>query len=225
MRGQAQSAVGDLTKWFEAVSAARRARDLLMQSEFDRMMQQRVASALTGVEQEQAAAQRQVAERERDIIVLAELEAIRGNRGEHWDSKQSDRDYALAFRNFGLDLDQVDPDEAGRWISRRSRPLELASYVDDWALRRRDARDNKDEASLMRLLAAAKAADPDAWRVALRDEIVRNDKDVLLRLAGDEKTIDVQSAPSLILLASALIDVGEPRLGRPSAEAGLADPA
>ena len=47
LRGQARSAVpGDLTKWFEAVSAAKHARDLLAQGEPDGALQQRVDAAL-----------------------------------------------------------------------------------------------------------------------------------------------------------------------------------
>ncbi len=213
LRGHARSAaVGDLTGWFETVSAARRARDLLAQGEPDGALQQRVDDTLTGVEQEHAAAAKQAADIERDRKLLAELEAIRGSRSEHWEPKQTDKDYAAAFRAFGIDLDQLDPDDAGKQVARRSAPVELASYLDDWALQRRAAQGKQGEAAWRRLLAAAKAADPDPWRAALRDQIGRDDKETLRRLAGDGDRLSAQSAPSVVLLAGALISRGDREL-------------
>ena len=86
---------------------------------------------------------------------------IRGNRGEHWDPKRSDAEYAAAFHAFGIDLDDLDPKVVGQRIAERSAPVELASFLDDWALLRRLSRGTRDEASWRRLLAAAQAADPD----------------------------------------------------------------
>ncbi len=213
LRGQARSAaVGDLTAWFEAVSAARHARDLLAQGEPDDALQQRVDATLTDVEQEQDAAGKQAAEIERDRKLLAELEAIRGSRSEHWEPKQTDREYAEAFRAFGIDVDQLDPDDAGKQVARRSAPVELASYLDDWALQRRAAQGKQGEAEWRRLLAAAKAADPNPWRVALRDQIGRDDKEALRRLAGDGDKLGAQAPPSLVLLAGALISGGDREL-------------
>jgi hypothetical protein len=78
--------------WFEAVVAAKHARDLLAQGEPDHVLQQRVDATLTRVERQQAAAVRQAEEIDRDRKLLAELEAIRGSRSEHWDLKQTERD-------------------------------------------------------------------------------------------------------------------------------------
>jgi serine/threonine-protein kinase len=205
LRGQAQTAaLGDLTKWFEARNAARRARDLLAQGEADDALRQRVTTALVDLEREQAIAQQRAAEVERDRLLLAQLETIRGSRSEHWDPKQTDAEYAAAFRGFAIDLDQLDPQKAGKQIAQRSAPVELASYLDDWALQRRSARDKKDEVPWRRLFAAAQVADPDPWRGALRDQIGRDDREALRRLARDQKTLEVQPARTLALLASAL---------------------
>ncbi|MGO9471262.1 MAG: tetratricopeptide repeat protein [Isosphaeraceae bacterium] len=210
LRGQAEAAADDnQVKWFEAVVAARRARDLLAEGEADQALRQQVNDVLVGLVREQAAAAKQAAEVERDQKLLGELEAIRGNRGEHLDPKQTDIDYAAAFRAFGIDLDQLAPEEAGKQIARRSAPAELASYLDDWAVQRRNARDKKDEGSWRRLLAAARAADPDPWRVALRDQIGRGDLDSLRRLSASENELAAQSAPSLVLLAGALTGRGD----------------
>jgi len=210
LRGQAQSAaIGDLTKWSEALAAARHARALLAEGEADEALHRRVAAVLADFGREHAAAETQAAEVERDRKLLAELETIRGNRGEHWDQKQTDIDYAAAFRAFGIDPDKLDPEEAGKQIAGRSQPLELASYLDDWAVQRRAARGEKDEASWRRLLAAARAADPDPWRAALRDQIGRGDLEALRRLSANEKDFGAQSPPSLVLLAGALKGRGD----------------
>ena len=72
-----------------------------------------MTTALVELEREHAAAQERAAEVERDRMLLDELETIRGSRSEHWDPKQTDAEYAAAFRAFGIDLDQLDPEEAG----------------------------------------------------------------------------------------------------------------
>jgi len=210
LRGQAQAAaVGEMTKWSEAIGAAKHARDLVAQGEANAVLYNRVTAALAGLEREQASAQERATEVGRDRKLLEELEAIRGNLSEHWDRKRTDAEYAAAFRGFGMDLDQLDPKEAGKQLAQRSKPVEFASYVDDWALRRREARGENDEASWRRLLAAAKTADPDPWRGALRDQVGRNDREALVRLAKDQKTLESQPARSLALLASALTGRGD----------------
>jgi serine/threonine-protein kinase len=210
LRGQAQASVDDSrVKWFEAVAAATRARELLAQGEADAALHQQVNDVLAALLHEQAAAEKNAEEVERDRKLLAELEAIRGNRGEHWEPKQSDLDYAAAFRTFGIDPDRLDPEEAGKQIARRSAPVEMASYLDDWAMVRRAARGKKDEASWQRLLDAARAADPDPWRVALRQQIGRAERDALRRLAADEREFSAQSPASLVLLALASKDQGD----------------
>jgi eukaryotic-like serine/threonine-protein kinase len=210
LRGQAQTApFDDLTNWSEALGAAQRARDLLAQGEADGALSNRVAVVLADLARDQAAALKRAVEAERDRKLLAQLETIRGDRSEHLEPKRSDAEYAAAFRGFGIDLDHLDSKQAGKQIAQRSAPVELASYLDDWALQRRQALDQKDAESWRRLFAAAQAADPDPWRVALRDQIGQDDRDALLRLAADQKTLEVQPAPSLVLFASALAGRGD----------------
>ncbi len=209
IHGQAQETAGDLSKWSAAVSAARQARDLVAAGEADETLRGRVAAVLAGLEREQAAAERSVAEVERDRKVLGELEAIRATRSEHWDEKRTDAEYAEAFRRIGIDLDQLEPEEAGRQIARRSRSVELASFLDDWAAIHRYVGEGKDDSPWRRLLVAARVADPDPWRAALRERIGRNERAALDRLADDVEDLDVQPASSLILLAATLNDQGD----------------
>jgi serine/threonine-protein kinase len=137
--------------------------------------------------------------------LLVELEAIRGSRAEHLDRKRTDADYAAAFRQAGLDLDAVGPAEVGRWFAGRSGAVELALYLDDWALVRQAA--GAPEATCQRLVDAARAADPDPWRNDLRSKMVSKNAEVaesLRALADDENALETQSAVSLVLLARRL---------------------
>jgi serine/threonine-protein kinase len=188
---------GNLDHWATAIAAARHAQDLVAQGEAGTALRDRVNAELITLERERGEAQ---AERR----LLDDLEVIRGNRSEHWDPKQSDLEYATSFRRFGMDLDQLDPREAGRRVAQRTAPAELASYLDYWAIERCQARGKRDEASWRRLLTAAQTADPDPWRVALRDLIGRGDRAGLRRLASDQGALESQPGRSLLLLALAL---------------------
>jgi tetratricopeptide (TPR) repeat protein/tRNA A-37 threonylcarbamoyl transferase component Bud32 len=208
-RGRALVAtVGDLSGWTEALAAAKRAEALVQDGEPGPGLQGRVQAVLAGLEQERAQAVRRAAEVEQDRRVADRLETIRGARGEHWDANRTDAEYAAAFRESGLDLERLDPQQAGAEIARRSNPTELASYLDDWALARRQARGEPD-ASWKRLIAAAQVADRDPRREALRVQIVRNDLEALRRLADDEKALETHKAPSWVLLAGVLKDGGD----------------
>ena len=121
----------------------------------------------------------------------------------------TDRSYATAFRDFGIDLDQLDPAEAGRRLDVRSNPLELAFFVDDWALVRlevsgEECAGRQDALAWRRLIAVACAADPDPWRDALRSHFGTEDRALVNRLARDEKALDEQPPRSLVLLAQVL---------------------
>jgi tetratricopeptide (TPR) repeat protein len=139
-----------------------------------------------------------------DRALVEALETIRANQAVHLSAARADDEYARAFLDAGLDLDRVDPAEAGAWIARRSAPLEIAAGVDDWAAQRRRARrDRADAASWRRLLAVARAADPDPWRDALRDQVEHDDVEALRRLAADP-ALERQTAVGVVLLARAL---------------------
>ncbi len=210
LRGQAQSAAADdPARWSEAAEAAHRARDLLAQGEADEATRARVADVLDAVEHEHAAAAERATEILRDRALLARLETIRGDRSEHWDPKQTDADYAAAFAAFGVNPDRLDPEEAGKRLGRRSDPVELASYLDDWAVMRRKARGDQEGASWRRLLAASRTADPHPWRTALRDQVGGSDLEPLRRLADARGALEAQSSTSLVLLAVALMGRGD----------------
>ena len=180
-RGPRPPPPGSLAEWAEARSAAKRAEGLLAQGEADAPLRNRVVALLAGLDREQAVAREKARRLEVDRVLLADLESVRGDRAEHWDTKRTDADYAAAFRKAGLDLDATEPAEAGRWLAARSDPVELASYLDDWASVRRAA--GRPEADWRRLVAAARAADPDPWRDALRAKFGSEDAEARRRVS------------------------------------------
>jgi serine/threonine protein kinase len=196
--------------WVEALAAAHRAEDQIRHGEADEPLRQRVKNEVDAIEQGRRAADERAARLAVDRKLLSELESIRGNLADHMDPKQTDAEYSAAFHQAGLDLDSTEPRAAGAWIARRSVPIELASFLDDWAVVRRAA--GGDEQALARLVAAARAADPDPWRDALRASSGAQGAaavGALHKLAGDEKALDAQPAESLRLLALRLKSVGD----------------
>ena len=102
-------------------------------AEADAALRQRVAEAIRQIEQDRDEAEGRAATIAADRKLLAELEAVRGALAEHTDWKRTDADYGDAFRNAGLDLDADDPGRGRAWIAARTAPVELASFLDDWA--------------------------------------------------------------------------------------------
>ncbi len=159
---------------------------------------------IAGVERERAAAAEKARQIEIDRVLLADLESVRGSRVDHHELKRSDAEYADVFRKAGLDLDATGPEEAGKWLTSRTEPIEMAGYLDDWAFVRR--RLGRPEADWWRLVAASRAGDPDAWRDALRAKFGRNDAETVaeLRRLSDDPRLEDQPAPGLLLLARQL---------------------
>jgi tetratricopeptide (TPR) repeat protein len=211
LRGQAKAAaVGDLSKWAPALAAAKKARSLVAAGDADADLQNRVKTLVTFLEGEQADAEHRAAELDRDREFVERLEEIRlGRAGKWWSSLLPyDEAYAKAFREFGIDPDHLNPDEAGSLLSQRSDPVEITFFLDDWAMVRRMLRSEKTRNSWQRLVAAARATDTDPFRDAIRAQIGINDRATLSHLIDEEMTIGLQPARSLFLLAEVLRDYG-----------------
>ena len=188
----------------EAARAAERARELA-----DPERTGRIADASAELEKGLRDAKVQAGRLEVDRKLLAELESVRGGRADQG-PKLADAEYAAAFRNAGLDLDQTDPEQAGGWLAARSAPVELALFLDDWVTVRRQAK--AVEGTWRRLVDAARAADKDPWRDALRAGIGTAGPDAvraLRNLAADEGALGAQPAESLRLLALRFKAVGD----------------
>jgi eukaryotic-like serine/threonine-protein kinase len=205
LRGQARAApVGDLSKWSEALAAANEARSSLEAGEQTISLQSRVVEALTTLRADQADAARRAAELSKDQKLFDRLEAIRIEYVDKEDLNKTGSAYSAAFREFGVDVDQLEPSEAGRLFKQRSNPQEFASRLDDWTLIRKAGTDEKDGQSWKRLILAAQATDLDPWRNSLRSLIGNQDHEAARRLASDEKELARQPARSLYLLAQVL---------------------
>jgi tetratricopeptide (TPR) repeat protein len=214
LRGKAAAAAGDdLSGWIEAMAEAQRAQDLLDQGEGNPAMQERVAAVREELDQGRAKAEERARDADAERRLVVRLETIRNNRGEHYDDRRADRDYAEAFREFGLDLDRIDPVQAGAKLRGRPATAEIAAALDVWArLRRVVFAGEKSARSWWRLSEAAQSADPDPWRNALRRAIRHKVPDIVMVLrkqADDIEALQSQPVTSLILLASALNQVGD----------------
>ena len=129
-----------------------------------------------------------------------------------FDFVKLDSEYARAFRNYGIDVEALEPAKAGELIWDRPIGLQLALALDAWAEARRYTLTSPvpappQDKSWEQLLAAASAADPDPWRVRLRGVLEKRNREALVEVAAAGTPDDVP-ALSLGLLARALSDHG-----------------
>ncbi|MBN2492325.1 MAG: tetratricopeptide repeat protein, partial [Planctomycetes bacterium] len=215
LRGQARGAgVGDLSPWVRAVEAARRAVLTARPGEVDADVEIRAAALLAEVEDEQQAARAAAAQAAADRATVEQLEDIRLRAADLWDTAsdyeaQTDAAYAAAFRDHGIDVDALSPDEAARRIAASTVSMPLVAALDDWVgVRRRQAERGKGKPDWARLHAIAQAADPDPVRRRARDAWRADDLTTLRALAGEA---DVASWPvaTLVVLGGALGGAGD----------------
>ncbi len=198
---QAKTNSGDLSRWQVALAAVEQA-----EAAGDAGARERLLALRTEIQGGLDTA-------ERDQKLLDRLVDIRSAEADDPNGSASDTAYAGAFRDAGLDLDALGPEVAAARI--RARPaglaMALAAALDDWANERRKARP-KDSEGWRRLIAAARAADPDKIRDRLRDVWSQPDakarRGPLLELA---EQADPRTWPpaSLTLLGDALAEAEE----------------
>ena len=152
-----------------------------------------------------------VREVRKDLDMVLRLEEIRlqgaiaSLAGDAFDDTPTDSKYAQAFRDYGIDVVTLEPGEAAEQIRRRPIRLELAGALDGWADARK--RHSKSE-DWKRLLALARAADPDDWRNRVRGALERQDREALLQLAASERGATLPPI-TLVTLARAMRSVGD----------------
>jgi tetratricopeptide (TPR) repeat protein/tRNA A-37 threonylcarbamoyl transferase component Bud32 len=168
-------------KWFEALSAVRRARGAL-----------RSFGANAGL-------RRQVEVREKDLEMAQRLEEARlemtAVKDGHFDYEACVAAYEAAFAWYGLDLGQEDAVPVAEIIRSRSIAGQLVAALDHWALYRRSMGDRK----WLHLLAVARTADTDTWRNRLRDAWEHGDEKTINDLLASAK-IERESPTTLKLL-------------------------
>ena len=165
------------------------------------------------------------ARRDRELLdALAEI------RSGHLGAKPgvTDMAYADAFRRAGIDLDLLTPAEAAARL--RARPaavvLQVLPYLDSWSLVRRN--DEQPAERWQRPLAVARAADSDAYRNRLRALVERPDireQGAALRALSQDRQVAELPPASILQLASALREAGEPAAAVFPARVGRAAPS
>jgi tetratricopeptide (TPR) repeat protein len=204
-RDRAAEAAVDPGLWVVAREATRRAETLL-EGGGDEATRHRVRALAHEVE---AGLSRAKAVRD----LLDRAVDIRSAQEDNLSGRGTDSGYADAFRKFGLD---VDASTVEQWVGKlRNLPrpvvVELAAAIDDWTsvclhLRQFDRS--------RRLVALARAIDPDDWRdtfraAMVRDRGLRDQREALKQMASDAR-LDGLSAQSLTLLGRALMAAGDP---------------
>jgi serine/threonine protein kinase/Tfp pilus assembly protein PilF len=172
----------------ETLSAARRAEGLLAGADVDQALRQRVRARLA------------------DLKLLDRLENIRieqltAVKDGNFDLQGADALYGQTFRDAGLDVEALPPNEVGQRIAASTVAAELAAVLDQWASARVGNR-GVDDSSWKDLLRIARLADPDVWRTRLREALERLDGQALRSLASSEEVFDLAPA-TLFLLGDA----------------------
>ncbi len=150
---------------------------------------------------------------ERDRTLLARLLDVRSAKADDEDGSQTDAAYAETFRAAGLDVDGQDPKEVGARIAARppsARRLIVAA-LDHWTGVR--AARGPQGASWPRLVEAARVADPDPDRDALRATMTIPDKGKRLEQArplAAKANAGSWAPEGLVMLAYVLADAGDP---------------
>ena len=203
--GDAARTTPDLTHWAEAVRTAEGTQHLLDSGGGDEALRRRVAGLLKEY-RKQAETLR---DRERDQQMIAKLDEARllgaGTKegGIGYDRKAAIPEYRRAFREYGIDVGVLPPQDAAERIRAKPRGVReaLAAALDNWAWQA----EPPDKA---RLQVIARAADADPRRNAIRDAVARGDVQRLRQLARD---LDLAHQPTatLLRLGEALRQAGE----------------
>ncbi len=150
-------------------------------------------------------------EAERGVRLRQELVEVRANQ-QDVGAEGTDAAYAAAFRDAGLDLDALEPDEFARRLGRQPAAvvIEVSAFLDDWSAVRREA--NRPVASWRKPMEAARLADPDPYRDRLRAILLAEDRrpqaEVLRALAAAPESAELP-APTAVLLGRTLAGVGQ----------------
>ncbi len=164
----------------EALSAARRADQLLAGADMDEGFQQQVRTRLAHLK----------LLTDLENVLLEKLTAIKDG---HFDAKGADDQYEQMFQKAGLDVEALPAEEAGKRIRSSTVAVELAEVLDEWAKIRRTIRGPADP-SWKALLHVAQLADKDDWRGRVRRALAERDRETLRKVAASEKAFRLPSS-------------------------------
>jgi serine/threonine protein kinase/Flp pilus assembly protein TadD len=147
-------------------------------------------------------------ELQRDLDMAQRLQAVysQPEKAEFNQGPEQDERYAWEFARYGIDVLALPPAQSAELIRARRIRLDLVRALDFWSSRRRRAA-NPNPPDWKQLLEIAAAADPDPWRMPLRQALARGDRKALESLAA---SADVGGLPpmTLYLLGQALYKAG-----------------
>jgi serine/threonine protein kinase/Tfp pilus assembly protein PilF len=180
----------------EALSAARRADGLLAGAEVDEALRQYVWARLADLELV-------------DVLESVRLDKETAIKDGHFDEAAAHAEFGRIFRAAGLDIETLPPEEAGERIALCTVAVELAAVLDYWAMSCHAVR-GEDDPMWKRLLRVARVADPDPFRIAVRDALEKQDFLAVREFAAAEETMRLQPM-TLAVLGSALLRDDEAR--------------
>jgi tetratricopeptide (TPR) repeat protein/serine/threonine protein kinase len=121
---------------------------------------------------------------------------------------ERDAQFAREFRDFGIDIDALEPGEAAARIGRMDISQTLVRALDDWAVMRQRGRGDKDT-TWKKLVEIAQQADRDEWRNKIRVVWLSSDRQALERLVDAVPLRDLPPA-TFHLLGSTLKELRDP---------------
>lgn len=194
----------ELSSWREALAAAEQALEV------HRELGDHAGVEVLLLEQQQLAEATAVAERHTKL--LDTLIEIRAGKSDDNSGQRTNRAYARAFAEGGIDIHQLTVEDSARRIQRRGPEMTvtLSSALDDWSAWLRTRLFDDDQAD--RLMAIATLADPDPWRNQLREALaIRDIKSRLVALRPLYDSVELEDIPavSLDLLGNALAQSGD----------------
>ncbi len=204
LRDQAMREPEDLARWRAAREGVQRAQSALAEAG-DRASRQRLAALDSQVRAGAQAA-------DRDHVLLEQLIDIPSAKADDPDGSATDTAYSEAFRAAEIDDGGMDAQQAGARIAARPESVRRAivAALDHWTIvRRKRQRQGKE---WRKLVAVARAADPDPVRDTLRAALAVENKVQLLErirpLVERARSADWSPA-SLVLLGNTLADAGD----------------
>jgi tetratricopeptide (TPR) repeat protein len=185
--GEARAAKDDLQLWTSAAAVMERAAVLANATPTRSEVRQRLARLRTELEREQNEARARLETAARDGKALKDFDAARlegtALKESHFDSDAASRAYVQAFRDYGIDMEQLSVGEAAHCIGESTIRNDLFVAVLDWAFFSSEKTDPM--RTTLVSVATAAATDTPAWEKPLLDALMQDDSDRLADLAGD----------------------------------------
>jgi serine/threonine protein kinase/Flp pilus assembly protein TadD len=193
--------------WAQKRSKAEQAARIALREAGEFQQQERWAEALSAVERAgvvlanvgaNGALPKQVEQRANDLELACQLERVYLKTATRAPGQSRTEElcakYATAFRRYGLDLERLEPEEAGALHWDRSIAVPAAGALDDWACLLLTQGDD----GWKRLLAVARAIDPDPWRNRLRDSLSADNREA--RQTVVNAVVNEELTPSTAML-------------------------